>query len=276
MSAGLGGRDVLSLLVVTEPAWRLLAGTPDGVFEYSPDQSQWQKKSRWETPSRALSGSASLPIVRDLFQRSPSEPIYAATSAGLFESADGRVWKRLPLDSAGDGLYAVASFGEAGRNLLAASAARLAVSRDSGRSWTPVSLDGNHAIRIHRISPHPTQDSLIFAATELGLFRSVDDARTWARDGRGLPVSSLSDMVFSQTSPPHLLAAGAAGAFYSLDDGDWYTRIGNSREPDGLSMGIATVRLLDDSRIVVGSLHNGLFLHDGKDPALPGNLRPSR
>jgi len=276
LSTGLGGRDVLSLLVVTEPTWRVLAGTPDGVFEYSPDQSQWQKKSRWEAPGRTSSASANSPMVRDLFQRSPSEPIYAATSAGLFESADGRVWKRLPLDAAADGLYAVASFGEAGQNLLTASSVRLVISRDNGRSWVPVSLDGNHAIRIHRISPHPTQDSLVFAATELGLFRSADAGQTWAKDGRGLPASSLSDTVFSRTSPPHLLAAGAAGAFYSLDGGDWYTRIGNSSEPDGLPMGIAMVRLLDDSRVVIGSIHNGLFLHDGKNIVLPGNLRPSR
>ncbi|MBI2818422.1 MAG: transcriptional regulator, partial [Acidobacteria bacterium] len=193
LSAGLEGQDVLSLLVVKEPEWRLLAGTTEGVFEYSPERPVWKNLSRWRASSTGGAGSLG-PAVRDLFQRFPGDPIYAATSEGVFESNDGREWRKLPLSPSSNGLYAVASFGVQNQNLLVATSLGLILSHDHGRSWNEIWLDGDRSIRINEIAPNPVRPSEVFAATEAGLFRSVDGGLNWSRPGRGLPVSSLYDV----------------------------------------------------------------------------------
>jgi len=271
LSAGLDGRDVLSLLVERDPEWKLLAGTPEGVFEYTPDHPIWKNRGRWEGAERAPALVRG-PAVRDLYQRTPHDLIYAATSVGLFESADGKVWKRLPLSPTEDGVYTVASFGDQNQNLLAATSVRLALSRDQGRSWSAVALDGGHPIRINRITPNPTRPSVVFAATEKGLFRSVDGGLTWSRPGRGLPESSLSDVFVPVGNPMQILVAGAAGGFYSTDGGEWYSRLGDP-STDGLATGMSALRLVNGFEVVAASVNNGLFLQDGRDFRLPRVVR---
>ena len=274
LNAGLGGRDVLSLLVITAPEWRMLAGTPDGVFEYSFDHPTWKNQSRWESaPGAALSSKETI-AVRDLYRGSANGPIYAATSVGLFESTDGRNWKRLSFPFSDGGAYAIASFGENGENLLAATSVRLAVSYDHGRNWAPVALDGRRPVRIQKIEPNPGLPDVLFIATEDGLYRSRDSGRSWARTGRGLPASSVHDVQVSAASPSQVFVAGASGAFYSTDGGEWFTRIGESPSTDGLAAGVSSLQMLPDSSIIAVSLHNGLFVQDGREFRLPRLARP--
>jgi photosystem II stability/assembly factor-like uncharacterized protein len=275
LSAGLDGHDVLSLLVQRDPEWKVLAGTPGGVFEYSPDHPIWKNTGRWELPPGS-SMSTRGPAVRDLYQRTPRDPIYAATSAGLFESPDGKTWKRLPLSSTDDGVWEIASFGEQGQNLLAATSLRLALSRDGGATWNTVSLDGGQPMRIHRIAPNPTRPAEVFVAAEAGLFRSVDAGLSWSAVGHGLPTSSQYDAFVSIGNPQRVFVAGASGAFYSLDGGDWYSRLGDGPSSDGLSTGIAGLQLLDGRDFFAVSLHNGLFLQDGREVAPPRLWRPQQ
>lgn len=275
LSAGLDGRDVLSLLVVKEPEWRLLAGTPEGVFEYSPNHPVWKNNGRWPITSRDAA-SARGPVVRDLYQRSPRDPIYAATSLGLFESTDARTWRRLALNPTDGGVYSAASFGEQNQNLLAATSLRLTLSRDQGKNWTPVSLDGDRPLRIKKIMPNHIRPNVVFAATEAGLFRSVDTGTTWSKPGRGLPASSLYDVFISAINPLQVFVAGTAGAFYSLDGGEWYSRMGDAASGDGLATGMSSLQLVNGFDFVAASLHNGLFIQDGRDITLPRVLRPQR
>jgi photosystem II stability/assembly factor-like uncharacterized protein len=265
LNAGLGGRDVNSLLAITSPEWRLLAGTPDGIFEYSFDHPTWKNHSRWE----GATSSKETIAVRDLFRRNATGPIYAATSAGLFESTDGRAWKRLPFPGSPGGVYAVASFGEEGEKLLAASSVKLAVSHDRGRNWTPVPLDGDGPVRIHEIAPNPSLPDVLFAATDKGLFRSRDGGRSWSKNGRGLPAASLHDVSVSVGNPTQVVVAGASGAFYSADGGEWFARFGEPALSDGLAAGFTSLQILPDSSVIVVSPHNGLFLQDGQSFRLP-------
>lgn len=268
LSAGLEGHDVLSLLVVKQPQWRLLAGTSEGVFEYSPDHPIWKNFGSWPTEPGKKAGWLG-PVVRDLFQRTPQDPIYAATSEGVFESNDGRRWQKLPMSVAGNGLYVVASVGEHNQTLLAATSSRLFLSPDQGESWNEIWVDGNRPIQIRAIAPNPAHPSEVFAATAAGLFRSADGGLTWSKAGRGLPASSFYDVQVSATNPRQVLVAGTSGAFQSLDGGEWYSRLGEGMLSDGLASGISAVQLIDGFDIVVASLHNGLFLQDGQALTLP-------
>ncbi|HWP84930.1 MAG TPA: hypothetical protein VNN17_07055, partial [Terriglobia bacterium] len=274
LSAGLQGHDVLSLLIVTQPEWRLLAGTTEGVYEYSPQRPVWKNLGRW-AGGAGNHGSGRGPVVRDLFQRAPQERLYAATSAGLFESSDGRDWRRLPLEVADGGLYAVASLGAQGEILLAASSSRLYRSADRGRSWREVPWEGNQPVRIHRIAPHPETPAEAYAATETGLYRSVDGGQSWAKKARGLPHTSFYDVQFVSASPLQILAAGASGAYRSQDGGEWFFRIGSGALSDGLSSGISAMQLIGHSEIVAASLVNGLFLQLPTEYTLPREL-PSK
>ena len=99
-ATGLDGRDVLTLLLTTQPQWKLLAGTPDGVFELTEDRPAWQSRSQVQSVPNGPFSPASGITFWQLYRRDGQEPIYAATSAGLLRSADGRSWTRLPLDAA--------------------------------------------------------------------------------------------------------------------------------------------------------------------------------
>ena len=280
LSAGLDGRDVLSLLVQRDPEWKVLAGTPEGVFEYSPDHPIWKNTGRWELPKQLPKEvppglSPRGPAVRDLYQRTPHDPVYAATSAGLFESADGKIWKRLPLTSSDDGVWKVASFGDQNQNLLAATSLRLALSRDQGATWSTVSLDGSHAIRVQKIAPNPTRPAVVFVAADAGLFRSVDAGSTWSAMGRGLPVASQYDAFVSVGNPQQVFVAGASGAFYSLDGGEWYSRLGDGPSSDGLSYGASGLEMQNGGDFFAVSMHNGLFLLDDREATLPRVRRPT-
>ncbi|MSO21177.1 MAG: hypothetical protein EXQ56_12110 [Acidobacteria bacterium] len=296
LSAGLKGHDVLSLLIVTKPSWKLLAGTPDGVFEYSPDKPIWQQRGKWQVPARTGGASSSAqpnsqpPItVRDLYQRSPEEPILAATSHGLFESADGETWRPLLLDGdtnggsgggseGGSGHYAITATvnGSAGNQLVAASALGLSISRDRGRNWSAVRLNGGQPVRIHNLAASPNDPQQLLAATEAGLLRSNDGGATWNSDGRGLPGGAVADISFDPANPRQVLLAGAAGAFYSLDGGEWYSRLGPPAATDYGSFDLNSVLVLANSQALAVSVNNGLFIQDGRDGFLPPQTSASK
>ncbi|MGH9783954.1 MAG: WD40/YVTN/BNR-like repeat-containing protein, partial [Terriglobia bacterium] len=224
LSAGLGGRDVRSLLMIRQSAMRLLAATPDGVFEYSSEQGVWQNQSRWELPASRPGAPAATVVVWDLFQRSPSEPIHAATSRGLFVSRDGRDWKALRLSSNPVSVYGVATLGHDGRTIVAVTADAAMISRDGGRSWSPLDLGAGPALKVHRVATHAATPDVLFVGTNLGLYRSTDAGRAWERFGRGVPFSPVMDIVISPENPKHVIVGGTGGVFHSLNGGDWFAR----------------------------------------------------
>ena len=292
LSAGLKGLDVLSLLIITKPTWKLLAGTPEGVFEYSPDKPIWQNRGKWASlpntvatntvatesgaprsgaPATATPSTAPPIAVRDLYQRGPDEPILAATSMGLFESNDGESWRPLLLDGAKGGHYAIASTlnGSAGHQLVAASAMGMSISRDRGRSWSAVRLEGDKQLRIRNLAASPVDPQQLLAATEAGLFRSSDGGASWQNHARGIPAGEVNDVSFNHANPLQVLAAGSGGAFYSLDGGEWYMRLGPASVAEYSSFDLNSVLVLPGAQAVAVSVNNGLFIQDGRDGFLP-------
>ena len=233
LSAGLEGEDVRSLLLLAEPAGRLLAGTPDGVFEYSAGSGVWENRSRWETPGAKPVDSAPSMSVWDLYRRSPEEPIYAATSRGLFRSRDGRDWIHLPVSGNSGAVYAVTTLGSNGRTIVAAAVDAAAISRDGGHSWAALDLGADSALRVHRVASHPAAPDVLFIGTSLGLFRSTDSGRSWERFGRGVPFSPVLEIAISPENPQHVLVGGASGIFHSFDGGDRFARTGDADALEG-------------------------------------------
>ena len=73
-----------------------------------------------------------------------------------------------------------------------------------------------------------------------------------------------------------VLVAGSAGAFYSVDGGDWYTRLGGSDFAGGFPMELSGLQFVENLHIVAASLNNGVFLHDGRENPPPSVVRRAR
>ena len=252
--------------MLRQSALRLLAATPDGVFEYSPERSVWQNQSRWEIPATRPGAPAATVAIWDLFQRRSDEPIYAATARGLFESRDGRDWKKLALSPNPGSVYAVATLGHDGRTIVAATADATVISRDGGQSWSPLDLGAGPALQVHRIATHAANLDVLFVGTNLGLFRSTDAGQNWERFGRGVPFSPVMEIVISPENPRHVIVGGAAGVFQSLDGGDRF-----GRAVDGEGLDTFPVHSLafhpqggngGGAAILAASRNNGIF-HNG-------------
>lgn len=260
LSGGLEGRDVLSLLVVNRPTGKLLAGTMTGVFEYSAEKLAWQNKSRWEvSPGKFLKPGEAV-VVQDLFQRDPAEPIYAATSSGLFASTDGELWKRLPLATSAGGFYAVRTSGKGGKLMLVATSTTLEISPDGGQRWSRLNLEEDGRLKVHSIAVHPKRPDVIFVGTETGLFRSTDAGLLWEKFGRGVPVSPISEVAIAPDDPLHIFVASSIGVFQSLDGGNRYQRLEEGLE-ELLVQRVVIPPNREDIGLLVTSAYNGIFFN---------------
>lgn len=80
---------------------------------------------------------------------------------------------------------------------------------DGGTNWTP--LVGNHTanpaggtydlpnvpVEVVRFDPDDATDQTLWAGTDIGVYRSTDGGKTWARYGLGMPAVRISDLFIS-------------------------------------------------------------------------------
>ena len=169
-----------------------------------------------------------------------------------------------------------ASDGPGGHQLVAASAMGMSISRDRGKSWSAVKLDGGKGLRIRNITASPVDPQQILAATEEGLMRSSDGGASWQNHARGIPAGAVADVIFDRNNPQQVLVAGTTGAFYSLDGGEWYSRLGPASVAEYSSFELNMVLVLPSTQAVAVSVNNGLFIQDGRDGFLPAPAPPEK
>lgn len=275
---GLESRDVLTLLLLTQPKWKLLAGAPDGIYEYSQEDPSWRNKSRIQLTASGKDAAPSRVSVWELYQRKSAERIYATSSAGLLASEDGMVWTRVPLNVSGPGIATVATGGEDSKVIIAAGSAGLSISRDGGQTWGELHVDGDAHFRSYKVTSDPARPNVFYVAGTTGLYRSTNAGRTWEKFGHGLPYSIVREVMVSPNNPSHVLVASSAGIFESTDGGAYYTRINVSRAMENLPIQLLAAHPLSGLPILAGSPYNGLFQYDGKEHAQPSlaSTGPSR
>jgi photosystem II stability/assembly factor-like uncharacterized protein len=169
--AALGGHAVFTLLVDPKRPEALWAGTADGLYRGSLDDSRldadWQRVAEW-------------PLARAVFalHAAPDGTLYAAGALpAVWFMAAGQPWQPLaPLPGDVGAVLAVATAAE-GMLLAGSDGDGLFTSRDGGGIWQRAAAIGETYVAALWVAPW--DDRLILARTRAGLFRSTDGAATW-------------------------------------------------------------------------------------------------
>ncbi|MEM7740390.1 MAG: glycosyl hydrolase [Pseudomonadota bacterium] len=90
-------------------------------------------------------------------------------------------------------------------------------SENRGRTWTSLAEDLPDKHLVWRVVQDHLDPDLLFAATEFGVFMSVNGGENWTEFSQGLPTIALRDITI-QRREDDLVAASFGRGFYILDD----------------------------------------------------------
>lgn len=228
MSTGLGGRDVFVLRET--PDGSLIAGTNRGVFMSSKATANWKPLNVLikETTKRAAGAanlSRSAPTSMTKLERTEfatrvndiafgdNDVWYAASAYGLFSSANhGQSWMGGAIAGQSDFVAVHAKQGL----VAAASHAGVVVSIDGGLHWRATKVP-NEITNIHDLAID--NESTIWIATRMGVFRSIDSGDNWEHVLNGLPSINVDSIAYDQEGRRLLVASSTTTTVYESSDG---------------------------------------------------------
>jgi photosystem II stability/assembly factor-like uncharacterized protein len=98
---------------------------------------------------------------------------------------------------------------------------------DAGESWEAASGSGVLSIvtrKVYAIAVHPNQSWKILAATDQGLWKTVNCGATWTQVGAPVPTNQLiTDVQWHEYSTGKVYASSAGSIYYSDDEGATFT-----------------------------------------------------
>jgi len=211
-TSGLGAVN-FNAFVVDSLQYVYLA-TTGGVFKQHPDSSVWHKLSAFpETYANALFADA-------------RNRIYAATYSSVYFSTNGgSSWT-----SNGTGLAAggVTAFGEdAFHNIYAIGGGQVFRSDSGTSAWVRIDTSVTNKIKdpVSQFS-NPFNDvggdSVLFLATNYGLFSSTDQGRTWAESDSGISATTLYGYL---KTPTRQFVSTALGLFRGSNADTVWTKV---------------------------------------------------
>jgi photosystem II stability/assembly factor-like uncharacterized protein len=208
---------VMDLVISQSTPTTLYAATPAGVFKSTNGANQWTQASEL-----VLAGQAVHP-------RNPNI-VYGANGdiskrGGIFNSSDGgRSWRKL---AAQPRVFAVAIDPKHPSTVYAGAGSGVFKSTDSGRTWRTVNRglfpsETKHE-REHRLAEgfilafamNPRRPQTLYVATNYGVYKSTNAARTWRWASRGIPGNGKFRLVGSIAIDPHYPQTLYAGTFSS-------------------------------------------------------------
>jgi photosystem II stability/assembly factor-like uncharacterized protein len=239
----LHGKNITSFTALAGST-RLVAASYDGFLRSGDDGHTWlEMASRKDAdlPAKTLpKGKVSRPAPRPVPQTvavpvsfpSPNVHIYAlkastgsrsylvaATSAGLFYSANGDDWQLLRIVPKIN-LPVTAVFVASGNSggLAAITPAGLYISHDRGQTWLSAFLPDRPDV-ISEVSFDATDPNLAVAATSFGIYQSQDGGKTWAYRRGGMPSGEVTSVVFHPSHHAEVYALHFGWVYRSLDGG---------------------------------------------------------
>ena len=204
--------------------------------------------------------------------------VIAGSSQGIFRSADGGLsWKAVPVPDAAE-VNISSVFVSAGELpvLAAVSRSALYVSEDLGRSWQPRTKPAN--CEIYQISLADRGWGLMLAATSRGLYRSIDQGRTWTRPLGGVSDATVNAVLLHPLRNQECFAAMFGKVYRSNDYGaSW--QLFDSSGLEGTS--VRSFKILPESpdRLLVVTAARGVFVHSlssGSDSSHSTGFRTSK
>lgn len=145
--------------------------------------------------------------------------MWAATSAGLYRSADGRRWTQIAAPGKGSILEIVP--GKRGAAIRIGE--QLWLLSHESKSWAKLSSPPGG--RLFGLALHPNDESVIFAATASGLVKSTDRGVSWSKVEAGLHPGFMYSIASDPDRPRHWYLSQMGRVFHSRDDGETWEAI---------------------------------------------------
>jgi len=211
--------------------WRALSGdlTRNQVRLEQPIMGrQWSWDAPWDVLAMSnyntITSVAESPINEDL--------LYVGTDDGLIQVTEdgGESWRSIEVSRL-PGVPATAFVNDIRADLFDEDVVYVALdnhkygdyapylykSANRGRSWTSISGDLPERHLVWRVVQDHVNANLMFAATEFGLFFTVDAGGSWIELDGGVPTISFRDVTI-QRRENDLVAASFGRGFFVLDD----------------------------------------------------------
>jgi photosystem II stability/assembly factor-like uncharacterized protein len=257
-SDGLDGRDVFSISQAADGT--LLAGTNRGAFRWT--------GSRWVASASVVNIShkttyvfqkkKKVPVVKEVSVPGPDitgrvnsidangKVWFLATTQGIYETANGGSnWHGGPVLGVQDYSLVRAS----GDKVLAANRRSLALSTDSGETWTPLtlplSLTSIHAIEI-------SANGSFWIGGREGLWTSDDSGKTWKQEEK-LPFRDVNGLTYDSAMQSVFVTSWRSTWVYAVNLAD------KSWKSWDAGWSIHAVRS-SDGRLLAASVYDGVLL----------------
>ena len=190
------------------------------------------RKQSWDNPWD-ISAMSDYSTITSLAESPIQEGLlYAGTDDGLVQVSEngGQDWRRIEVGSI-PGVPARAFVNDIKADLYDANTVYVVLdnhkygdfkpyivkSTDKGMSWTSISGDIDERTLVWRIVQDHVDPNLMFAATEFGLYFTLNGGGKWIQLKNGVPTISFRDLVI-QRRENDLVGASFGRGFYILDD----------------------------------------------------------
>lgn len=233
----------------------LVVGTNgNGVLFYSFTEKQWNEKSN---------GISNVNI-RTLIYEPFNEYIIAGTwGAGIFKSLDeGKSWQ--PFNKGLKNPYVISAAITVNHKLFVGTYnGGLYRLEDDGITWNHIDTLTLSNYYIFSIATHPSKGEIIYVGTANGIYKTIDEGKTWVRLNLGsedYPVGEIMDIQIDPNDMNYIIAGSSTkGIFISKDTGEtWFESNLGIRNNHILSIAIEPKTKM----IYAGTFGSGIFISE--------------
>lgn len=262
ISGGMSHSRVISMAI--DPAYpaTVYAGMKGDAVYKSYDGGQ-----RWTAQKSGLDDVTFTSVVNQLvLDPADSNHLWAATSMGIFESTDGGdSWKKR-MEGMKEVLVTVTvAFDPANPDIMyAGTSGGIYKSTNRGQTWakantglvSPDLLASSRALMVNMVLLDPRRPETVYAATLKGLYKTVDQARSWHRiGGAALPDQMINVMALDRSGT--LYIAGRDGLHKSADGGKTWKAMNAGLA--SLNVRSLAINPVDQQTLYLGTNGSGLY-----------------